>query len=344
MKRKRIVLLTTFLIVMACLVVGYAALQTTLNITGNSNVKGNSWDVHWENVHVNEESTAEEVTPATITEPTQVEFNINLNAPGDYYEFTVDAVNAGTIDAMVNVISKQVFNASNVEIQLPSYLTYEVTYDDGAPIAANQLLAANSSETIKVRVEYKRDISEDELVGVDTTIKFRIGVDYIQSEEETVIPAHNSIYVMPSSSIHINDQVSSISSDNIYETPEELMEYRETSTFLKLNIVDNKVSQIYIGLKSNNNIIYLRGFVDESEFSEQPIYNKNVDALLTIYSSSECSTSFITNYNCYYTRCSKSGINSAKVYQNGLIDVTSQEPNYWNCYARNDHSSCSFTL
>ena len=184
--KNRTTVLLTLIIIIAVMVIGYAALQTTLNILGNTTVKGNSWDVHWANVQVSDGSTTDIITAATITNPTQVEFNINLNKPGDYYEFTVDAVNAGTIDAMVDIVSKKVFNSSNVEIQLPNYLLYEVTYPEGIPVEPNQLLAANSSETIKVRVEFKRDISEDAIRFVrvsptsDNPIFFTITPKYMK--------------------------------------------------------------------------------------------------------------------------------------------------------------------
>ena len=40
-----VLILTLFL----CLSIGYAAISRTLSITGNSEVKQNTWDIHFEN-------------------------------------------------------------------------------------------------------------------------------------------------------------------------------------------------------------------------------------------------------------------------------------------------------
>ena len=157
--KKKTIIFVTLLIVIACLIIGYALLSTTLNILGDTTVSGNSWDIHWENVQVTEGSTTENTKEAVITSPTQVEFIISLDKPGDFYEFTVDAVNEGTIDGMIDVISTNTYQSNGTTpTTLPSAITYSITYDDDTPLARYQLLSANSSEKYKVRVEYKKDI------------------------------------------------------------------------------------------------------------------------------------------------------------------------------------------
>ena len=49
------------------------------------------------------------------------------------------------------------------ERTLPDYLSYSVTYSDGVAVAVNQKLSANSTETYKVRVEYKTDIEASQI-------------------------------------------------------------------------------------------------------------------------------------------------------------------------------------
>ena len=43
---------TLFLIVLLCISIGYAVLNTTLNINGKSTIQKNTWDVHFENVQI----------------------------------------------------------------------------------------------------------------------------------------------------------------------------------------------------------------------------------------------------------------------------------------------------
>ena len=46
-----------FIILLLSIGVGYAYLTTNLNITGTTIIKDNRWDIHLENIHVNNEST-----------------------------------------------------------------------------------------------------------------------------------------------------------------------------------------------------------------------------------------------------------------------------------------------
>ena len=187
--KKRTIVFVILIIIIAVAVIGYAILQTTLNILGDTSVKGNSWNIHWANIQVSDGSTTSNTQEATIINPTQVQFNIDLNEPGDYYEFIVDAVNEGTIDGMIDVISTNTYQSNGTTpATLPSAITYSITYDDGASLERYQLLSANSSETYKVRVEYKRDIENSELITTNQTYVMKIGITYIQADENAISP------------------------------------------------------------------------------------------------------------------------------------------------------------
>ena len=337
MKRKRIVLLTTFLIVMACLVVGYAALQTTLNITGNSNVKGNSWDVHWANIQVTSGSTTDVITPATITTPTKVEFNINLNAPGDYYEFKVDAVNAGTIDAMIDTIDFKVLNGLDEEIEIPSYLEYDITYEDGIEIVPNQLLAANSTETYKARVEYKRNITADELVTTDTSIKFVLEIPYTQSVEGYANPVRTTLFSYPEGQDYslLNDMTEF---PNTYETMEEVISATGQPFFIKGIITQGEVSSIEVGLKYNENIYYFKGGINEQGLTEKPTFENNISIAQNFFGSSNCSLTQGTTTNYYFCN-SQSKHLSATLTDSGMVTIGSEDNPFNRCRINNNTSN-----
>lgn len=309
--KKRITIFLTLIIIIAVMVIGYAALQTTLNITGNTSIKGNSWDVHWANVQISPGSTTDVITPATITNPTQVEFNINLNKPGDYYEFTVDAVNSGTVDAMVEVLSKKVLNSSNVEITLPNYLIYEVTYIDNIPIEANQLLKANTQETIKVRVEYKMDISEDDLQTTNTSIKFRVGLSYKQSSPDNVNSFRSYAYSNSGTALFKMD-ISEL--EYVENIEEEMLIGSETSFFIKHTLYNNKIYDMELGFYHNNNIYYLSTF-DKSEYEEKKQYLNN------IFGNDHCA-SYVYSYDC------SNGTITVSVFIDGSVRVTSENNSY----------------
>ena len=177
----------SLLLLILILGIGYAALHTTLKVDGTVNVAKATWDVHFENVQITNGSvTANPAPTSNNTDTTEMTYTINFTKPGDYFEFTTDIVNDGTIDAMVDVVSNNAYAsaASTTPIALPTYLTNTVTYDDGSPILQNQKLDHNTSEKIKVRVEFKKDISVSDLPSSgDTTIVFKFIGDYKQADD-----------------------------------------------------------------------------------------------------------------------------------------------------------------
>ena len=94
-------------IVMVCiftLTIVYAALNTVLKITGNAEVVASSWDIYLDNIHLVGGSAT--TGKPTITNKTTASFTTTLSKPGDYYMFTIDVVNNGSIDAMIDSIEK----------------------------------------------------------------------------------------------------------------------------------------------------------------------------------------------------------------------------------------------
>ena len=159
MKKKRKILL--LIILLLGITVGYAVLTTTLRINGLSHVAKATWNIHWDNV--TNEAGVEATVPAHIKENTKqrvVEYEVFLPTPGDYYEFTVDAINEGTLDGKITSIVSTV-NGDDIS-ELPEYIKYSVTYLDGTEVKIGDLLKKQKNnnptrKTYKIRVEYDRD-------------------------------------------------------------------------------------------------------------------------------------------------------------------------------------------
>ncbi|MBQ3297981.1 MAG: hypothetical protein IJG97_04155 [Bacilli bacterium] len=191
MKKAKIRAKLLLLLLILCISVGYAVLQSDLTINGTAGINNPTWDIHWENVSV----TAGSVTGTNVTSPatidsakTTVSYSIKLPKPGDFYEFTVDAVNDGTIDAMIDTIS---YKMNGTEIStLPAYLNYSITYSDGSSLQANQELKASASETYKVRVEFKKDITNEQLPESIQTLNLSFTVNYKQATDAAVAVNH----------------------------------------------------------------------------------------------------------------------------------------------------------
>ena len=184
MKRnKKMAKLLLFLLIL-CISVGYAILQTNLNIQGTANMNNPTWDIHWANISVSTGSVngSNVTTPATIDgAKTTIDYNIELSKPGDFYEFTLDAVNEGTIDAMIDTVSSEL-NGTEITT-LPAYLDYAVTYSDDVPIEASQELKAGTSEKYKVRVEFKKDINSSQLPTDIINLNMTFSVVYKQATD-----------------------------------------------------------------------------------------------------------------------------------------------------------------
>ena len=158
------------------LTLAYAALSVTLNIQGNARVSAADWDIYLNNPRVASGSATTNL-PVIKTSST-LEFETTLNMPGDFYEFTVDVVNNGSIDAMIeNVVKNPELTAEQAK-----YLKYEITYQNGELITTKQTLPKKSTMPIKVRIEYRKDLVASDLPTGQVVLDLSLTLEYIQSD------------------------------------------------------------------------------------------------------------------------------------------------------------------
>ena len=188
MKKKRLLTAIILLILVATITIGYSILSTTLNISGTSGISSATWNIYFDNVDVLDNSvdlsTGDSAATINPSNATQINYTVTLTNPGDEYEFLVDVVNDGTIDAMIGSISSKL---NNVEITtLPDYLEYFVKYEDGRELQPNQQLLNGEFETLDIYVGYKKDITEDQLPAEDQTLSFSFELTYVQANDNAV--------------------------------------------------------------------------------------------------------------------------------------------------------------
>lgn len=184
MNKKKIRTTLLILILLLGLSVGYAAISSTLNITGTSLIGNPTWNIHFENIQVKSGSVTPTTAASINAAGDTVTYAVTLAEPGDYYEFTVDAKNSGSIDGMISSITSKM-NGS-VITTLPEYLEYSVTYNSGGIPSANHLLAVNSTEKYKIHVGFKSDITQSQLPTTTQTLTFSYSVNYVQANENAV--------------------------------------------------------------------------------------------------------------------------------------------------------------
>ena len=341
--------------------VGYAILQSNLTITGTTSIQDSKWDIHWNNVVITEGSVStSNADKATIDNTkTTVNYNIVLDKPGDFYEFTVDAVNTGTIDGMIDVISSKL---NNEEITtLPAYLNYSITYSDGVSLQEKQELKAGTSETYKVRIEYKRDIEASQLPETTQTLNLSFSVTYKQANDAAEEVEHAVTKYTVSSIITDIGQAIPNSITQYNSASDAMAAFENRPFYLKHTVQGGVVTESYVEFvvttamasskpEMTAGTYALRGLdtYDENASSTNyckseyynsstdeclsPYYENNKATLLSAFGSSNC-----TDYSSDFD-CSVLGLN-VNAYAGGYVYARGGD---WRCGVTSDGASdCS---
>ena len=174
--------LTIVIVSIFTLSIAYAALNTVLNISGNAEVASSTWNVHFDNL-----TNISDYDAPVITSPTSITFNPVLNMPGDKYIFTIDVVNDGSIDAIIDSIEKK----PELTAEQAKYINYVIEYVNGDSISTKQVVGAGDFVRIRVYVEYRKDINASDLPTSQTILNLSIKLNYSQRDEEgSVVVSH----------------------------------------------------------------------------------------------------------------------------------------------------------
>jgi len=175
-KRKTLYLsLGIMLISILSLTVVYAALSQVLNISGSTEIAASNWDIYLDNVIVRTGSVS---ANAPSISGNNLSFTANLLKPGDYYEFSVDVVNDGSIDAMIDSVVK----TPELTAEQSKFFKFEVTYQNGDPIATKQTLKTKTRTPLIVRVEFRKDLTAADLPKTTTSLNLKLTLVYVQSD------------------------------------------------------------------------------------------------------------------------------------------------------------------
>ena len=153
--------------------IGFAALTANLSINSGITFLPQSFHVYFDNVVVNQNSVNQDL-PTISNNDQQVSFTTTINEPGDFYEFSFDVINDGTMDAALTEIVK-----SGLTETQEKYLNYTARYYGERDIKVDDILHAGYIEKVIVRVEYKYDV--DEVVSLGN-ITFNFGLNYIKRD------------------------------------------------------------------------------------------------------------------------------------------------------------------
>lgn len=155
---KKSISILVLLVVILAITIGFAIMSGTLNIVGTSSIYHSTWDVHFAHLVPTQGSVTPDVAASIDeTDDLSISYTVTLNKPGEYYEFTVDVVNGGNIDAELIELP----TVTGVSAEQDVYVNYSFTHTDGTPIQVGEDLNAGSSRNFTVRVEFDNNVTED---------------------------------------------------------------------------------------------------------------------------------------------------------------------------------------
>ena len=179
-KNNKNLIYSILLLILLSIGIGYAYLTSNLSITGATEIAANSWDIHFANLVVNENSV-DATTPAAIdtNDDTSITYTVKLNRPKEFYEFTVDVVNEGSLPGKVSISS-----LSGITAEAEDIVDYSITYTNGNPVQVGDILNAGATKHIKVRVYYNDEIDIEDLPSTNLNLTLTYTLQYVQSEED----------------------------------------------------------------------------------------------------------------------------------------------------------------
>lgn len=199
--KKRGMLIVAFVLLVAGISFGYAALSTTLTINGKTNISKVGWDIHFFNATVTDGSVSGTEADNIInsTDRTKASWTATLAKPGDFYEFKINVGNFGTIDAKLDQLPSDPSKKYIIDTMTATYadgggelstedkakldkiLKYTVT---GTP--SEKLAKANgttpTSYELTFRIEFKEDIIGEDLLGKAIVLDYSYELKYVQAQ------------------------------------------------------------------------------------------------------------------------------------------------------------------
>ena len=277
-----------FISILFVMVLGYALISSNLDIVGTLNLKHANWNIHWDSnsVEVAEGSISSEL-PIVNSDEDEVSYTINLSNPGDFFQFTLDALNDGDVDGMVGIDSLDpvITDGDGEEIELPDYLKYKVTYSDDKEIERYHYLKAGELETIKVRIEFDKEVEKDDLPSEAIQLNITTNLPYRQADDNAYERDKSKSEATFDTGKAVNVKFKTLAGNTVPETDPWTINDTNIISFERSNTAPD------ISLMTDDNIV-------SSQDSIKPIYAWFDNG--TIYWWSEANTSYFNEDSSYF--------------------------------------------
>ena len=162
--KKQIHILEGLLILVVILLLGLVTIKFIYHIRHEKVDTTYMWNINFTNLNVTEGSKEGKIN----LENNSINLDVTLEKENEFYEFTIDIHNTGSLDAEITNYNLDADNQDNI-------LKYYLTYDNGLSIDIGDKLSSDEIKTIKVRVEYPHQPSK---VYKALNLKLSLNIEY----------------------------------------------------------------------------------------------------------------------------------------------------------------------
>jgi len=289
MNKKKVIIIV-MCVAICIMAIGYAAFNTTLTITGTSNITS-EWNVVFTSITQVSKTSGVNVKATPVASGTSATFDVGLALPGDKIVYEITIENKGTINAIIENIVASASDSPAIIFSMEG-----VNIGDKIP--------NKTSKTLTVTIEYDKNVTSlpektNKVLTVDMTV--------VQDAGQSITPVTPEIdQPLYEYSVSLS---SAILKDNIAQSDENI-DFSKTSEgcYTDTNYAtvcdDSKVTNglYYTSTNTENNQIsyYFRGEVDNNyvQFGnhyQDIYYGYDLYGTMSVFNNlSDCQNS---NYN-----------------------------------------------
>lgn len=141
--RKQIHILEGIIILIVIIISFFFLIKFIYTINHENLDTSYMWNINFANLKINDGSAEGDLNLID----NKINLDITLQKDSEYFSFTIDIVNDGSLDAQIESINLNVENPANI-------LAYSITYSNQEPLNVGDILKSNSSKTILINISY----------------------------------------------------------------------------------------------------------------------------------------------------------------------------------------------
>ena len=189
-RRNNNIYIFLIIVVLFFMGIGYSYLNSSLYINGTSIINANLWDVGLDNLNITTGSVAAISEPIVNSSVSSTNYSVKLVNQDDFYEFTVDVVNNGNVDAKLGSLVETVGLTTEQE----QYFDYNLTYQNNVPIQVNQIVKKDEYVRLKSRVEYKEEVNITSVPESVKTLNLGFKLNYDLDDGNGISVRDNGVF------------------------------------------------------------------------------------------------------------------------------------------------------